>query len=79
MLFLLRELYDLAVHLSSEEYKEKTGQDMDTQSVIEAPQLYFMGASGAKDCGQLSFLPTRRECLKIFKHSEINVQGNQVV
>ena len=62
MLFLVRELFDPAIHLSSKEYKGKTGEYIDTQAITETPQLYLMGPSGSKDSEQLAFVPTRREC-----------------
>ena len=65
MLFLVREVYDPAVHLTGQEYKERHGgKGVDIQSTIEAPHLYMLGASGAKDSDQLAFLPTRRECVR---------------
>ena len=59
MLFLVREVYDPAVHLTSEGYKERHGgKGVDVQSTIEAPHLYMLGASGTKDSDQLAFVPT---------------------
>ena len=72
MLFLVREVFDPAVHLTSQEYKEKQGgKGVDVQSVIEAPHLYMLGAAGAKDSDQLAFIPTRRECLKELHSTEV--------
>ena len=54
MLFLVREVYDPAVHITSEEYKERHGgKGVNVQSTIEAPHLYMSGASRAKDSDQL--------------------------
>ena len=56
MPFLVREVYDPAVHLTSEEYKERHGgKGVNVQSTIEAPHLYMSGASHAKDSDQLVF------------------------
>lgn len=63
MLFLLRELYDPAIHMTRDEYKNKTGLEVNIQSVIEEPQLYIMGHSGCTDADQMMFIPTRRQCL----------------
>ena len=60
MLFLVKEVYDPAVHLTNQEYKEKHGgKGVDVQSTIEVPHLYMLGASGAKDSDQLAFVPTK--------------------
>ena len=74
MLFLVREVFDPAVHLTNQEQKEKQGgKGVDVQSVIEAPHLYMLGAAGAKDSDQLAFIPTRRECLKELNFTEVKV------
>lgn len=74
MLFLVREMYDPAVHLTSQEYKEKHGgKGIDIQSTIEAPHLYMLGASGAKDSDQLAFVSTRRECLKELQFTNVDI------
>lgn len=50
MLFLVRKVYDPAVYLTSKDYRERHGgKGVDVQSTIEAPHLYKLGASGAKD------------------------------
>lgn len=64
MLFMVREMYDPAIHLSNDEYKDEHGITLDVQSRVEAPHLYLLGASSSKDIDQLKFVPTRRECLK---------------
>jgi len=73
MLFLLRVLYDPAIHYTNQEYQEKYGTFVDVQSVIEEPHLYMMGMSGSSDADQMKFVPTRRECLKsLSKTIEVN-------
>lgn len=74
MLFLLRELYDPACHLTSSEYKEKHGSYVDIQSAIEEPYLYLMGLSGSSDAEQLKYISTRRECL-IQLSEEVELNG----
>ena len=70
----MREVFDPAVHLTNQEQKEKQeGKGVDVQSVIEAPNLYMLGAAGAKDSDQLAFIPTRRECLKELNFTEVQV------
>lgn len=78
MLFMVREMYDPAVYLTSKEYKAQHGQEFDIQSIVETPHLYMMGAAGAKDVDQLEFVPTRQECLKEFTHTEVTNDENQV-
>ena len=79
MLFLLREIYDPAVHLTSQEHMQKSnGKAIDVQSTIEASHLYMLGASGAKDADQLAFVPTRRECLKQLHVSLTAVHGTGI-
>lgn len=75
MLFLLRELYDPAVHLTNKEYKQNHGIQVDVQSKIEAPHLYMLGVSGSGDADQLMFVPTRRECLHELSETVVTSQG----
>ena len=68
MLFLVREVYDPAVHRTSEEYKERHGgKGVDVQSTVEASHLNMLGASGAKDSDQLAIVPTRWECPRSYR------------
>ena len=65
MLFLVREVFDPAVHLTTQEYREKSGgKGEDIQSVTGTSHLYMLGAAGARDSDQHVFIPTRRECIK---------------
>ncbi|KAK3734075.1 hypothetical protein QZH41_019813 [Actinostola sp. cb2023] len=66
MLFLVREVYDPAIHMTNQEYQQKNSVQVDVQSVIEEPHLYMMGLSGSSDADQMLFIPTRRECLQSF-------------
>lgn len=70
MLFLEREVFDPAAHLTSQEYKDEHG-GVDVQSIIEASHLYMLGASGAKDSDQLAFIPTLRQSLKELQFTEV--------
>lgn len=66
LLFLLREMYDPAVHLTNEEYmaKNNTSKRVDVQVEIEQPHLYMMGLCGSSDADQVLFIPTRQESLR---------------
>lgn len=78
MLFMVREMYDPAIHLSNDEYKDEPGITLDVQSRVEAPHLYLLGASSSKDIDQLKFVPTRRECLKGLSNPIVSEQGIKV-
>ena len=70
MLFLLREIYDPAVHLTNQEYRQKSnGEAIHVPSAREAPYLYMLGGSGAKDADQLAVVPTCREYLSYSRTS----------
>lgn len=61
LLFLLREMYDPAKHLTNQEYMAKHN----TRKVVdEQPQLYMMGVCGSSDAKQMLYIPTRQECLR---------------
>ena len=34
--------YDPAFHLTTEEYKERTGREVDIQAAVEQPQVYII-------------------------------------
>lgn len=78
MLFLLRELYDPAIHLTNKEYLQKHGTPADVQAKIETPHLYMLGVSGSGDADQLMFVPTRRECLRDLKEPISTSEGIKV-
>lgn len=65
-LFLLRELYDPAIHLTSKEFiaKNNLTKKIDIQAEVEQPHLYMMGVCGSPDADQMLFTPTRQECLR---------------
>ncbi|KXJ13241.1 hypothetical protein AC249_AIPGENE7033 [Exaiptasia diaphana] len=64
MLFLMRQIYDPAFHLTKSEYKQKTGKVIDIQATIEKPHLYILGKAKATMENQLKFVSTRHECLQ---------------
>ena len=66
MLFLLREVYDPAIHLTNDEYmaQNQISKRVDVQAVVEQPHLYMMGVCGSSDADQMLFIPTRQECLR---------------
>ena len=77
LLFLLREIYDPAIHLTNAEYMakaESSTKEVDVQAVVEQPQLYVMGVCGSGDADQMLFIPTRQECLRGLSQP-INLQG----
>ncbi|KAK3715334.1 hypothetical protein QZH41_010105 [Actinostola sp. cb2023] len=64
LLFLATVAYDPAFHLTSQEYKEKTGKDIDIQEEVESPQVYIIARCSDTDVEQLAYSETRCECLK---------------
>ena len=42
LLFMCTVLYDPAFHLTTEEYKERTGREVDIQAAVEQPQVYII-------------------------------------
>lgn len=61
--FMISALYDPAVFLTDEEYKERYPDrpPVDVQSAVEKPYLYILGQSKATDVDQLSYTSTRLE------------------
>ncbi|KAK3696832.1 hypothetical protein QZH41_002382 [Actinostola sp. cb2023] len=64
LLFLATVAYDPAFDLTSQEYKEKTGKDIDIQEEVESPQVYIIARCSDTDVEQLAYSETRCECLK---------------
>ena len=62
ILFNVHVMYDPAVFYTSDEYREKTGHDVNVQREVEAPELYIMGRCKSND-EQLAYIETRIECL----------------
>ena len=56
-------LYDQAVHLTNQEYLNKTGKHLNVQAEVEQPEVYMlaMGSSSVND--QASVIADRVECL----------------
>ena len=63
ILFSVNILYDQAVFYTNSEYKQKFGETIDVQSIIEIPELYLIGRCRSTD-EQLGYIETREECLK---------------
>lgn len=61
--FMISALYDTAVYLTDEEFKERYPDrtPVDVQSAVEKPYLYILGQSKATDVDQLSYTSTRLE------------------
>ena len=77
MLFLMRQLYDPAIHLTKSEYLQKTGRIIDIQATIEKPHLYILAKARATMEDQLKFISTRNECLQNISES-LKVDGLEI-
>ena len=79
MLFLVREMYDPAIHLTNKEYlaKNTNTKKIDVQAEIEQPHLYMIGMCGSSDADQVLFIPTRRECLRDLS-KEVQIQDVKI-
>ena len=73
VIMMVNVLYDPAVHLTDNEYKEKYGQALNVQAEIERPELYIIGRCRAND-EQLGYIDTRVVCLKGLEHN-LTVNG----
>ena len=78
MLFCVRELYDTAIHLSTQELATKTGKNIDVQATIEEPQLYMLGPSRSTVEDQMQFVPTRQDDLKELKNNLTTESGIEI-
>ena len=68
--FMISALYDPAVFLTDDEYKERYPDrpPVDVQAVIERPYLYIFGQSKSSDVDQSSYTATRLEDLNSLHH-----------
>ena len=68
--FMISALYDPAVFLTDDEYKERypDSPPVDVQAVIERPYLYILGQSKSIDVDQFSYTATRLEDLNSLHH-----------
>ena len=73
VIMMVNVLYDPAVHLTDNEYKEKYGQTLNVQAEIERPELYIIGRFRAND-EQLGYIDSRIVCLKGLEHN-LTVNG----
>ena len=62
MVFLVNIMYGLAIHLTNEEYKIKSGKPLFVQTIIQAPELYIIARCRAND-EQLAYIETRLDCV----------------
>ena len=80
ILFAIWVIYDLAVFLMKEEYKEKYGKHVNNlHEIIEDPLVYMIAPSGSSPSDQLALIGDRLECLaelsqKIASSSGIHFQ-----
>ena len=79
LLFLVREMYDPAIHLTNEEYlaKNTTTKKIDVQAEIEQLHLYMIGMCGSSDTDQVLCITTRRECLRD-PSKEVQIQDGEI-
>ena len=64
ILFMVSCLYDPAIHLTNQEYKLKTGEEVDVQSQVEKPEIYIVGRCSSSDTEQLAYIESRLCCLQ---------------
>ena len=64
ILFMVSCLYDPAIHLTNEEYRLKTGEEIDVQSQVERPEIYIVGRCSSSDAEQLAYVESRLCCLQ---------------
>lgn len=74
-------LYDPAVFLTNQEYREKYSEIplVDIQSAVERPYLYILGQSTSSDLDQLSYLylyKTLRSLQSPTNHNGIEIYDN---
>ena len=64
LVFMVPILYDPAIHLTNEEYREKkTGKTVNIQAIVEKPELYIVARCKSND-EQLAYVETHTVCLK---------------
>lgn len=74
VVMMVNVLYDPAIHLADNEYKEKYGKIVNVQAQIERPELYIIGCCRAND-EQLGYIITRAICLQGL---ELNISVNGI-
>ena len=63
LVFMATCLHDQATFYTNSEYKAITGQEVNIQSLVEAPSLYIVARSTLCDEEQLCYIETRLDCL----------------
>ena len=66
ILFCVSILYDPHVFYTDAEYFDKFKTKISVQQIVERPELYIIGRCRNND-EQLSYIPTRRECIESLK------------
>ena len=64
IIFTVNCLYDPAIHMTSEEYREATGKNVDVQAEVEKPHVYIVARCKSCDVEQLAYIDTRLCCLQ---------------
>ena len=78
-LFAVWVIYDKAVFLTEEEYREKTGKRIPIiQALIEVPEIYMIAPSSSSPVDQLALISDRVECLQDFSISLTACNGEQI-
>ena len=69
-------LYNPLVHLTKEEYKDRTGKTADNiQEIIEQPQIYLLALSGSSLENQLALIGDRTDCLQEMQTNLVTSSG----
>ena len=79
ILFAVWVIYDKAVFLTEEEYREKTGKRIPSvQALTEVPEIYMIAPSSSSPVDQLALISDRVECLQDLSISLTACNGEQI-
>ena len=71
-------LYDPAIYMTNEEYKEATGKNINVQGEVEKPQVYIVARCRSCDIEQLAYVETRLCCLQHLQKNLKTTNGNEI-
>ena len=76
LLMAVNTLYDIAIHMSDQEFQKRFGKTIDVHAEIEKPDVYILARCPSDD-HQLMYSDSRNEDIRLLKHS-IDVEGSQL-
>ena len=71
-------MYDPALFLTNDEYHQKTGKEVDVQTMVKKPEVHFVARCRSSEEEQMAYSETRMSCIKQMAQNVTTPDGVEV-